>query len=872
MKNSKKILAGILAAVMTASVAPMTVSAAWNRDANGSWSWSENGTKATGWKFVQGNWYYFDNNGTMATGWKNDGGKWYYLNESGAMATGWKAVNGKWYYLNNSGDMVTGWKAVNGKWYYMNTSGDMATGWLQDNGSWYYMDSWGSMATGWRLVNNTWYYMDNSGSMETGFFTVGDKTYFASSSGAMQTGVVEVNGDVYYFGEANDGAMKTGVVEIDGQTYRFNENGEAIGKKPTVDKAFNVSDSGVVTPTTPDERPSTGGSTGGSSSGSVTDPSDSKDYVSISAKAAIKDGGEEGTTSNIGKYTVSSSGTTITITENKPLTEHTAEEGPLSEGKWVGVLISTDVDVTALKYNGELLGEQDKADAESQGATDGKTFVLWLDATKLEDSDREITLEADGKDKTTVTIHFNSLADQMPQLMQDAWNYKYDDFTYTNDMKISGTHVDYVASMAEITEGAEESNTKATADLARYLGALYRVNQNGETYDAEITYNGKTYIWKEETGLKGSNWVEKDGSDTLVKAITTALTKDLITDKNGVSNLTLTYRGVTITASVSVEADDVKELSAGYSLSYDDEAMTGKVTRDENAEISDDVLNGSTPLDQEKVKTMGEGGEFVVYYTVPQDQVPTFDKIVRVHGDKETPWSVSSSTTTEDGSGWFGKDEESGNYYFKWGHVFAEKDEDGQYNLVADPVFDETLKFYNNGTLVATMDYNIDLSNVKINPLEVKELSDGSSLEWKEAMNSYVTRDETAEISDGEISQEDVAGMGQGGEFVVYYTVSKEELSDFDRIDLYQNGERKVQWDDVTSDGDGWYGTDGSNHYFKWGHSFASDSEGWTKDEKWNSPVTETLKFYKDDVLVATMTYTIDLSDVSIASASLDEE
>lgn len=269
MKNSKKILAGILAAVMTASVAPMTVSAAWNRNTNGSWSWTENGQTAKGWKFVQGNWYYFDNNGTMATGWRNDGGKWYYLNESGAMATGWKSVGGKWYYLNNSGDMATGWKAVNGKWYHMDNSGAMSTGWLADNGKWYYLDNWGSMATGWRLVDNTWYYMDNSGMMKTGFFTVGNKTYFSSGSGAMQTGVVEVNGKVYYFGESNDGAMQTGKVEIDGKTYTFGEDGAAIGSKPSADKAFTVSESGAVAPATPG---ATGGS-GSSSGGSIAIPS-----------------------------------------------------------------------------------------------------------------------------------------------------------------------------------------------------------------------------------------------------------------------------------------------------------------------------------------------------------------------------------------------------------------------------------------------------------------------------------------------------------------------------------------------------------------------------------------------------------------------
>ena len=245
---------------MAASAAPMTASAAWNFD-SGKWSWTENGAEATGWRFIEGNWYYFDGNGDMATGWRYIGGKWYYMNQSGAMTTGWQNVGGVWYYMNPAGDMATGWKAIDGRWFHLGASGAMTTGWLQENGNWYYLDSWGPMATGWRLVNNTWYYMDSTGAMETGFYKVGDKTYFSSASGAMQTGVVEIDGDVYYFDQS--GAMVTGKVEIDGKTYTFDENGAAVGRKPEADKAFDTSDTGAIIPTEPTDRPSGGSSSGG---------------------------------------------------------------------------------------------------------------------------------------------------------------------------------------------------------------------------------------------------------------------------------------------------------------------------------------------------------------------------------------------------------------------------------------------------------------------------------------------------------------------------------------------------------------------------------------------------------------------------------
>lgn len=99
----KKRLFALLLAGMMALATPVTVSAKWEQDKNGTWSWTENAVKQTGWKYIGGYWYYFDNTGAMKTGWIKTSGKWYYLASSGAMLTNsftpdnyWVDSNGVW--------------------------------------------------------------------------------------------------------------------------------------------------------------------------------------------------------------------------------------------------------------------------------------------------------------------------------------------------------------------------------------------------------------------------------------------------------------------------------------------------------------------------------------------------------------------------------------------------------------------------------------------------------------------------------------------------------------------------------------------------------------------------------------------------------
>jgi len=117
------------------------VKSGWDKNADGTWSYYNNGAKATGW--VQaGAWYYLNANGIMQTGWVNDNGTWYYCNASGAMQTGWLLDGSTWYYLQANGAMKTGWLNDNGTWYYLNANGSMAANTTVDgyklgaNGAW----------------------------------------------------------------------------------------------------------------------------------------------------------------------------------------------------------------------------------------------------------------------------------------------------------------------------------------------------------------------------------------------------------------------------------------------------------------------------------------------------------------------------------------------------------------------------------------------------------------------------------------------------------------------------------------------------------------------------------------------------------------
>ena len=91
------------------------------------WKYYASNKAVSGWKQVDGKWFFFNAEGVMQKWWVKDGNTWYYLNGSGAMETGWLQDGGKWYFLEASGAMkASQWFTVGGKWYYVDGSGALA--------------------------------------------------------------------------------------------------------------------------------------------------------------------------------------------------------------------------------------------------------------------------------------------------------------------------------------------------------------------------------------------------------------------------------------------------------------------------------------------------------------------------------------------------------------------------------------------------------------------------------------------------------------------------------------------------------------------------------------------------------------------------
>ena len=177
-------------------------------------------------------WVYANADGTLATGWKKIDGTWYYFSKYG-----WMYQDGLYWFENNehyafdkSGAMVTGWykqTSDDGKytwWYFMDkNTGKMVTGWLKDGGKWYYLD-WACWTDGVYMIDDVLYAFDKSGAMVEGWAKYDDTWYYSTVNGVKCNEWYQDGNTWYYFGEYGE-MYANGTYEIKGAMHQFDASG-----------------------------------------------------------------------------------------------------------------------------------------------------------------------------------------------------------------------------------------------------------------------------------------------------------------------------------------------------------------------------------------------------------------------------------------------------------------------------------------------------------------------------------------------------------------------------------------------------------------------------------------------------------------------
>ncbi|WP_026888672.1 PsbP-related protein [Clostridium beijerinckii] len=107
MVKLKKLIAGSLIAVSVLAITPIGASAVWKNDSTG-WWYTEGDSYSTGWKKIEGKWYYFYASGYMAKSTVIDG---YILSN-----------NGDWTGLETKSDKIS--VSYPSNWTKMTLKGD----------------------------------------------------------------------------------------------------------------------------------------------------------------------------------------------------------------------------------------------------------------------------------------------------------------------------------------------------------------------------------------------------------------------------------------------------------------------------------------------------------------------------------------------------------------------------------------------------------------------------------------------------------------------------------------------------------------------------------------------------------------------------
>lgn len=195
---------------------------------------SRTGSLLTGLQLVNRNYEYYNNDHTkLKTGWKKINGYWYYFEDYCAVKDDDnKEINGKYYSFGSDGKMKTGWIKLRNTyeptWYYAESSGAHIDGkFTTINGVRYAFDKYGYWcADGVSKIGDKIYVFDKNGKMITGWYQDNYYDwYYLDKQGIAQKGWQPISGKWYYF-DTDDGYMYTGSHKLpDNKIYIFDSNG-----------------------------------------------------------------------------------------------------------------------------------------------------------------------------------------------------------------------------------------------------------------------------------------------------------------------------------------------------------------------------------------------------------------------------------------------------------------------------------------------------------------------------------------------------------------------------------------------------------------------------------------------------------------------
>ncbi len=217
----------------------------WQQDSKGTF-YLENGTKATGWRTIDGKRYYFKANGyRVYKTYKIDNVTYLFRPETdtespGALLEGYSGLiqfsneDNLLYYLNDSKDgvlTVSKWVKSGAGYYYANAKGQIKLGTIRLKNKLYHITRDNGRMTfyGKSLQDGKFYYAGTNGVLKTGFQTINKKLYyFSPATGERAYGTVKIDGSTYYFSHA--GYATTGWVKKSGgsKIYYHDSSGKRV--------------------------------------------------------------------------------------------------------------------------------------------------------------------------------------------------------------------------------------------------------------------------------------------------------------------------------------------------------------------------------------------------------------------------------------------------------------------------------------------------------------------------------------------------------------------------------------------------------------------------------------------------------------------